>query len=186
MNRSLPIATSYATKTRRPQRSPDLLSELQAFGVRWVDPSGPGLSRSGGAGPSDHKAITLDHHTIMVPILNHASALSPYAAHVRAGGGSATLFRAGEPIADIAFPRQPRFYGLTTADGVPYWKIATLHAADVLATTVLQTCMRYGNRETACQFCAIGQSLAAKSTIPEKTPEQLAEVAAAAARLDGV
>jgi radical SAM protein (TIGR04043 family) len=154
--------------------------------VRWVDPSGPGLSRSGGAGPSDHKAITLDHQTVMVPILNHASALSPYSAQVRAGGGSATLFRAGEPIADITFPRQPRFYGLSTAEGVPYWKIATLHATDVLATTVLQTCTRYGNRETACQFCAIGQSLAAKSTIPEKTPAQLAEVALAAARLDGV
>ena len=154
--------------------------------MRWVDPKGPGLSRSGGAGPSDHKAITLDHQTVMVPILNHASALSPYAAHVRPGGGGATLLRAGEPIAEIAFPAQPRFYGLSTADGVPYWKIATLHATDVLATTVLQTCTRYGHRETACQFCAIGQSLAAKSTIAEKTPEQLAEVAAAAARLDGV
>jgi radical SAM protein (TIGR04043 family) len=69
---------------------------------------------------------------------------------------------------------------------VPYWKIATLHASDVLATTVLQTCTRYGNRETACQFCAIGQSLAAKSTVPEKTPQQLAEVARAAVELDGV
>src|SRR4051794_17551400 len=177
MNRSLPIATASATPTRKPRHSPELLSDLQAYGVRWVDEAGPGLSRSGGAGPSDHKAITLDHQTVMVPILNHASALSPYSAQVRAGGGSATLFRAGEPIADITFPRQPRFYGLSTAEGVPYWKIATLHASDVLATTVLQTCTRYGNRETACQFCAIGQSLAAKSTIPEKTPAQLAEVA---------
>jgi radical SAM protein (TIGR04043 family) len=162
------------------------LSELQALGMRWVDADGPGLSRSGGAGPSDHKAITLEHQTVMVPILNHASALSPYAAHVSASGAGATLWRAGEAIADITFPKQPRFYGLKTADGVPYWKLATLHAADVLATTVLQTCMRYGHRETACQFCAIGQSLAAKSTIPEKTPAQLAEVAKAAAELDGV
>jgi radical SAM protein (TIGR04043 family) len=90
------------------------------------------------------------------------------------------------PVAEIGFPRQPRFYALSTADGIPYWKIATLHASDVLATTVLQTCTRYGNRETACQFCAIGQSLAAKSTVPEKTPEQLAEVARAAVELDGV
>jgi radical SAM protein (TIGR04043 family) len=154
--------------------------------VRWIDPNGPGLSRSGGAGPSDHKAITLDHQTVMVPILNHASALSPYAAQVRSGGRSATLLLAGEPVAEITFPPQPRFYGLSTADGIPYWKIATLHATDVLATTVLQTCTRYGHRETACQFCAIGQSLAAKSTIAEKTPEQLAEVAAAAVLLDGV
>jgi radical SAM protein (TIGR04043 family) len=162
------------------------LSELQSYGVRWLDPIGPGLSRSGGAGPSDHKAITLDQQTVMVPILNHASALSPYVARVRGDGSGAVLLRGAEVVAEVSFPRTPRFYGLKTADGVPYWKIATLHARDVLATTVLQTCMRYGHRETACQFCAIGQSLAAKSTIPEKTPVQLAEVARAAAELDGV
>ena len=154
--------------------------------MRWVDERGPGLSRSGGAGPSDHKAVTLDHQTVMVPILNHASARSPYTAHVRGAGARAALYRDGELLAELSFPHQPRFYALATADGTPYWKIATLHAADVLATTVLQTCTRYGNRETACQFCAIGQSLAAKSTIPEKTPEQLAEVARAARDLDGV
>src|SRR6478735_5772743 len=119
MNRSLPLVTATATKTRRPRHSPELLSELQAFGVRWLDPSGPGLSRSGGAGPSDHKAITLDQQTIMVPILNHASALSPYAAQVLPGGRSATLLRGGEPVADLTFPHQPRFYALSTAAGVP-------------------------------------------------------------------
>jgi radical SAM protein (TIGR04043 family) len=154
--------------------------------MRWLDDSGPGLSRKGGAGPTDHKAITLEHQTIMVPILNHASALSPFAAQVRPDGKRAALLRDGEAIAEISFPHQPRFYGLSTAEGVPYWKIATLHASDVLATTVLQTCTRYGNRDTACQFCAIGRSLAAKSTIAEKTPAQLAEVASAAQRLDGV
>jgi radical SAM protein (TIGR04043 family) len=186
MNRSLPIATAAAKTTRPSLPSPELLSELQAFGVRWEDPHGPGLSRSGGAGPSDHKAITLDHQTVMVPILTHASSLSPYTAHVSSRGDGATLLRAGVPVAELTFPRQPRFYALSTADGIPYWKIATLHSTDVLATTVLQTCTRYGNRATACQFCAIGKSLAAKSTIPEKTPDQLAEVARAAAELDGV
>jgi len=164
---------------------PELLSELQAHGLRWIDPRGPGLSRAGGAGPSDHKAITLEYQTVMVPILNHPSALSPYSARVRTSGG-ATLYRGEEQIGEITFPVQPRFYALSTAEGIPYWKIATLHSTDVLATTVLQTCTRYGNRETACQFCAIGRSLAAKSTIPEKSPEQLAEVAEAAQRLDGV
>ncbi|HEY6081641.1 MAG TPA: MSMEG_0568 family radical SAM protein [Polyangiaceae bacterium] len=173
-------------KTAPLRHFPELLSELQALGVRWVDSNGPGLSRSGGAGPSDHKAVTLMHQTVMVPILNHASALSPYTAEVQSGGRSALLLRAGEPIAELGFPKQPEFYKLFTDQGVPYWKIATLHASDVLATTVLQTCTRYGHRETACQFCAIGQSLAAKSTIPEKTPAQLAEVASAAVRLDGV
>ena len=61
-----------------------------------------------------------------------------------------------------------------------------LHGRDVLATTVLQTCIRYQSRTKTCQFCAIGQSLAAGRTVARKTPAQLAEVAKAAVELDGV
>ena len=165
---------------------PELASELQALGMRWLDPEGPGLSRHGGAGPSDHKAVTVGGQTVMVPIFTHQAHRSPYAAEPKAGGASAWLVRDGVRVAELDFPRTPRFYAFSTADGVPYWKIATLHARDVLATTVLQTCTRYGNRETSCQFCAIGQSLAKKSTIAEKTPAMLAEVARAARDLDGV
>jgi radical SAM protein (TIGR04043 family) len=75
---------------------------------------------------------------------------------------------------------------MQTFDGVPYSHIATLHGSDVLATTVLQTCIRYESRKKTCKFCAIGQSLAAGRTIARKTPEQLAEVARAAVLLDGV
>lgn len=162
-----------------------MLAELQTLGVRWHSPSGPGLSRAGGAGPSDHKAISIDGQILMVPIFTHASLASPFVARVEADG-TAALSRAGRYLGQLRFPSTPRFYELSTADGVPYWKIARLHGEDVLATTVLQTCIRYGQRASSCQFCAIGQSLAAKQTIAEKTPEQLAEVAAAAARLDGV
>ena len=154
--------------------------------MRWVDGSGSGtgLARAGGAGPSDHKAVTIANQTVMVPILNHASQRSPYTAHVN--GGRALLLKGDDFIAEMAFPKKPRFYDRSTAEGIPYWKIATLHGEDVLATTVLQTCMRYGHRATSCQFCAIGESLAAKTTIAEKTPAQLAEVAKAAVELDGV
>jgi radical SAM protein (TIGR04043 family) len=182
MNRPLPIAPTRLP----PQRRLEVLSELQAFGVRWIHPGGPGLSRSGGAGPSDHKAVTLDGETVMVPIFTHGAAESPYEARVDAGGGFATLTRDGAPLGQLGFPKVPKFYARTTAEGVPYWKIARLHGDDVLATTVLQTCTRYGHRETSCQFCAIGQSLASKSTVAEKTPAQLAEVAQAAVDLDGV
>jgi radical SAM protein (TIGR04043 family) len=90
------------------------------------------------------------------------------------------------PIASIAFPKAPRFYERSTADGIPYSQIATLHGADVLATTVLQNCIRYESRRKTCKFCAIGQSLAAGRTIAHKSPQQLAEVARAAVELDGV
>lgn len=165
---------------------PQLLAELQSFGLRWADRAGPGLARKGGAGPSDHKAISLGNQTIMVPIFTHASGRSPYTVRVHEGGTRAVLERNGVALEEISFPEEPRFYSLGTREGIPYWKIARLHARDVLASTILQTCVRYGQRDTSCQFCAIGQSLAAKQTIAEKTPEQLAEVTHAAVTLDGV
>jgi radical SAM protein (TIGR04043 family) len=189
MKRSLPLLT-----TESPTLSPappaerltaDVLAELQALGVRWQSASGPGLSRAGGAGPSDHKAILLGGHTLMVPIFTHASLASPFVARA-SSDGTAVLARAGRFIGEIRFPSTPRFYELSTGDGTPYWKIARLHGTDVLATTVLQTCIRYGHRSSSCQFCAIGQSLAAKQTIAEKSPAELAEVAEAAVRLDAV
>ncbi len=97
--------------------------------------------------------------------------------------GRSRVLRDGEALAEVRFPQRPRFYDLTTAEGVPYSHIATLHGRDVLATTVLQTCIRYQSRTKTCQFCAIGQSLAAGRTIERKTPAQLAEVAKAAVEL---
>ena len=166
-----------------------LMTELQSFGLRLAEPASPHggvASRRGGAGPSDHKAVTVDGHTIMVPVHTSSAWNSPFVAQAPDASGRSTLTRGAIPIASIAFPKAPRFYGLHTADGVPYSHIATLHGADVLATTVLQTCIRYASRTKTCQFCAIGQSLAAGRTIAHKTPEQLAEVAKAAVELDGV
>ena len=162
------------------------MTELQSLGLRLADPAAGSPSRRGGAGPSDHKAVTVDGRTIMVPVHTGSAAQSPFQAEAPGADGSAVVRRGGEAVARIEFPRQPRFYKLQTFDGVPYWKIAQLHGADVLATTVLQTCIRYGRRSTSCQFCAIGESLAHGRTVNRKTPEQLAEVARAAVLLDGV
>ena len=164
----------------------DLITELQWLGMRLDDGIAGAPSRKGGAGPTDHKAVTLHGRTVMVPVHTNASRTSPFIARTPGADGSSTLEREGVRIGTISFPRQPKFYSLQTFDGVPYWKIAVLHASDVLATTVLQNCIRYQNRATTCQFCAIGQSLKAEKTIARKTPEQLAEVARAAVLLDGV
>ena len=163
-----------------------LITELQSHGLRLVDPSIGAAGRRGGAGPSDHKAVTVEGTTIMVPIYTDSAGQSPFAAQVDADTPGAMLERDATSLAPIEFPHQPQFYGLTTADGIPYWKIALLHSRDVLATTVLQTCKRYRDAATACQFCAIEKSLEGDRTVARKTPDQLAEVAAAAVRLDGV
>lgn len=182
-----------------------LITELQSLGLRVAD--GPGqaargpestdaadargqespawTSRRGGAGPTDHVAATIGGTTVMVPIHTDHAATSPYVARL-SSDGSGVVERAGRSLATVQLAKAPRFYALSTADGVPYPKIALLHGTDVLASTVLQTCIRYADPGAACTFCAIGQSLAAGRTVAKKTPEQLAEVAEAAARLDGV
>ena len=163
-----------------------LLSDLQTRGLRLIDTDAASFSRKGGAGPTDHKAVTVLGTTIMVPIHTRGAGASPYEATVPDGDGMSVLRSGEEIVCQVSFPAQPRFYGQQTSDGVPYWKIAQLHSRDTLATTVLQTCIRYGNAATKCQFCAIGESLKGGRTIPRKSAEQLAEVAEAAQRLDGV
>ncbi len=159
---------------------------MQSRGLRLADPDVGAPARRGCAGPTDHKAVTVDGRTVMVPVHTGGASESPFFATAPDADGTSRLQRGAIPIANISFPKTPRFYALQTFDGIPYWKIAQLHGADVLATTVFQTCVRYGNRLTACQFCAIGESLAGGRTINRKTPEQLAEVARAAVLLDGV
>ncbi len=167
-------------------RARDLITELQSRGLRLADPGAGAPSRRGGAGPSDHKAVTIDGHTVMVPVHTAPAFDSPFLADAPDAAGTSTLKHGSIPIAQITFPSTPRFYERETADGIPYSHIATLHGRDVLATTVLQTCIRYESRRKSCQFCSIGQSLAAGRTIAHKTPAQLAEVARAAVDLDGI
>ena len=163
-----------------------LINELQSFGVRLADGRAGAPSRRGGAGPSDHKAVTINGRTVMVPVHTAAAFDSPYSARRPDARGVAMIERDGAVVGRMSFPTQPRFTALQTFDGIPYGKIAVLHGRNVLATTVLQTCIRYQSRAKTCQFCAIGQSLAAGRTLAHKTPEQLAEVARAAVLLDGV
>ncbi|WP_298985634.1 MSMEG_0568 family radical SAM protein [uncultured Roseibium sp.] len=163
-----------------------LINELQTRGIRLVDPKAGHEARRGGAGPTDHKALTVDGVTVMVPVHTAPAFESPFLADAPGPDGRSNVLKEGSKVGTISFPGRPKFYDLETPDGVPYHQIATLHGRDVLATTVLQTCIRYQSRTKTCQFCAIGQSLAAGRTIAHKTPEQLAEVAKAAVELDGI
>ncbi|WP_019930376.1 MSMEG_0568 family radical SAM protein [Nocardia sp. BMG111209] len=146
--------------------------DLALRGIRVEVP----VRRRAGAGPSDDGHVLLGGVGAALPI----RADSPY--EIRGDRlllDGADLGIAVEPV------RRPRFYDLRTADGVAYEQIARLHGADVLATTVVQTCVRYA-ADQRCRFCSIEESLTAGNTVAVKRPEQLAEVAAAAVRLDGV
>ena len=153
----------------------ELRTQLAVHGLR----SRPAVGRVGGAGPSDDGHWALDGQAAALPVLED----SPF--ELREGG---VLTRDGVVVEDALLEPvlRPRFYDLTTADGIPYEQLARLHGTEVLATTVVQTCIRYTAEDTRCRFCTIEQSLRAGATTQVKTPEQLAEVAEAAVRLDGV
>lgn len=147
-------------------------AELAVRGVR----SETAVRRGPGAGPSDDGHLVIDGANAALPI-------DPGSPYVLRDG---RIFDADTDLGvDVRAVARPRFYDLTTADGVRYEQIALLHGADVLASTVVQTCIRYGEDER-CRFCSIEESLRSGSTVAAKTPAQLAEVAAAAVALDGV
>ena len=154
---------------------PQLRSELAVLGVR----SRPALSRPAGAGPSDDGHWVLDGIAATLPV----APSSPFELH--AGG---TLTRDGVVVEDAMLEPivRPRFYDMSTADGTPYEALARLHGTEVLATTVVQTCIRYTSEATRCRFCTIEESLRSGATVQVKRPELLAEVAKAAVELDGV
>jgi radical SAM protein (TIGR04043 family) len=155
----------------------DLRSELAVHGLRAAPP----VRRRAGAGPSDdgHWRLGDGGCSATLPLDRE----SPFA--VDADG---RLTRDGAVVQEAAFEpvQRPRFYDLKTDDGVAYEQLARLHGTDVLATTVVQTCTRYTSESTRCRFCTIEESLRAGATTQVKQPEQLAEVAEAAWRLDGV
>lgn len=156
----------------------DLVLRLQSEGLRA---HGRVEGRSGGAGPSDVGMLWVDGVALTLNADDQRATESPF--ELRPEGDGFALFEAGERRAAARPQTRPRFYDRSTADGIPYWKIALLHL-DSLASTVLQTCSYWGN-DDQCTFCGIGVSLASGRTIARKQPEQLAEVAVAAKELDG-
>ena len=160
-----------------------LAVELQSLGVRTSVPSAPGDTRAGGAGPSDAGFLWVDGAPLTVPVHGDYVSRSPYELVLGANGRAGTLFRDGDEVGRVTLHPRPKIYDLETADGVPYWKIGLMHL-DSFASTVFQRCVYWGT-DDQCHFCAIGTSLSSGRTIPVKTPAMLAEVAAAAARLDG-
>lgn len=155
-----------------------LILDLQTQGLRI---KAPFERRPGGAGPSDAGMIWVEGTPVTVPVDAAYVAASPYTLEAEDVGHG--IYRDGVRVAAATPAQRPRFYDMNTADGTPYWKLALMHL-DSLASTVMQTCAYWGN-DDQCRFCGIGVSLASGKTTKVKRPEQLAEVAVAAAELDG-
>ena len=177
------LTTSHPTVAPPPALSAlalaELLTALQSSGLRVEVPLN---ARAGGAGPADAGMLYIEGVQTTVPTSASYVETSPYALRGEDDGGWA-VYQGGERLATAALAPRPRYYDLTTADGIPYHQIALLHL-DSVASTVLQTCAYWGN-DDQCQFCGIGVTLAQGRTIAKKTPAMLAEVALAAKELDG-
>lgn len=146
--------------------------DLALLGIRGRPP----VSRTAGAGPSDDGHLVIDGLNAALP----RNPQSPFAFD-----GDRILFDGHDTGLDVEVIERPKFYDLTTVDGVRYEQLARLHGRNVLATTVVQTCIRY-SPDQRCRFCSIEESLRAGATTAVKRPAELAEVARAAVRLDGV
>lgn len=158
-----------------------LLVELQSLGVRVEDAGGDGLQvRRGGAGPGDAGFIYVRGLPLTVPMHASYASRSPYT--LRIADGVSELWYGDDLVGPVVLPPRPRIYDMATRDGIPYWKIALLHL-DSIASTVVQRCIYWGTHEQ-CHFCGI-ELTRGEQTIPVKTPDQLAEVAAAAKEHDG-
>jgi radical SAM protein (TIGR04043 family) len=134
------------------------------------------VHRTAGAGPSDDGHLVIDGLNAAIP----RNPLSPFVFD-----GSHVLLDGVDTGLNVEVIERPKFYELLTEDGVPYEKLAKLHGRNVLATTVVQTCIRYAP-EQRCRFCSIEESLRSGATTAVKRPDELAAVAEAAVRLDGV
>ena len=135
---------------------------------------------AGGAGPSDHRAVSLGGSTVMVPLRPAGRSPLPPAG-ARPGRGRAHAAAARRPAhsgLEVELPATPRFYALHHRGRHPLHEDRSAAQPPGAGLDGLQTCVRYNDPETACQFCAIGTSLAEGRTLARKTPAQLAEVAA--------
>lgn len=147
-------------------------ADLAVRGARMSAP----VSRRSGAGPSDDGHVSIAGNGATIPL----NPLSDFVID-----GDRVLLDGVETGVEVHPVARPKFYDLCTTDGVSYEKIARLHGTNVLATTVIQKCIRYSQSQR-CRFCTIEESLYAGDTVAVKSPDQIAEVAVAAVRLDGV
>ncbi len=159
----------------------EIITALQSLGIRVP---GAITGRTCGAGPAEGRAFLIDGMPVNVPISAPYVKASPFVLK-EDENDRFMLFKGDEPIGGVSVVPEPRFYRLIGSDGVSYRQIALLHGRNCLATTVLQRCVNWRTSQ-GCAFCGTELSLEKGTTIPQKSPSQLAAVAKAAAALDGV
>jgi radical SAM protein (TIGR04043 family) len=178
-NQPLPTAVASAVPPPSAVEVAQLLTALQSEGLRVEVPL---AARAGGAGPADAGMLYVEGVQTTVPTAAAYVARSPY---VLRGDddGSWGIWADGVRLAGASLAARPKYYDLTTDDGIPYWQIALLHLDSVASTCCRRA--RTGATRTSASSAASAVTLAQGRTIAKKTPAMLAEVALAAKQLDG-
>ncbi len=159
---------------------PEIITELQSFGLRLEGNASP---RKGGAGPAEGGTFLIEGIPVSCPSGGRYVSRSPYI--LREEDGHLRIFKNEKAVCHAHLIKKPKFHEYSTEEGIPYSKIALLHGKDCLATTVIQTCTYWDSSER-CRFCGIELSYRNNQTIKLKSPHQLSEVAVKAKELDSI
>ena len=94
-----------------------IITELQVNGISSTPKKG-NRGRKGGAGPSDHRALTIEGKTVMVPVYNHVSKNSNYLLSEEPDGEFILQNSEDSKIKELSTTQEPSFYSLKTKDGI--------------------------------------------------------------------
>ncbi len=97
---------------------------------------------------------------------------------VKADSGKYEIWENNAKFTDIVMMPRPRYYDMSTSDGIPMSDVAVIGEPDHLRSVLNQRC-GYQQIGKGCKFCAIESWWAGYM---DKTPAQVAEVAEAAYR----
>jgi biotin synthase-related radical SAM superfamily protein len=97
---------------------------------------------------------------------------------VKTDAGKYEIWENARKYTDVAFMPRPKYYDLTTWDGVPMSDVAVIGEPDHLRSVLNQKCY-YQQIGKSCKFCAIESWWAG---FMDKTPKHVAQVAEAACK----
>jgi len=126
---------------------------LQCLGIKS---EGVHRGRKGGAGPTGGRSMIFPNGTLgNVPLRGNFVRHSPYTLRdLDAGVYEIWHDLREESIMKVRFVPRPKFLDKFTTDGIPMWKLSSLHGADCVATTLNRYCFLWQDGKQ-CKFCSI-------------------------------
>jgi len=149
---------------------------LQCLGIKS---KGIPKGRKGGAGPTGGRSMIFPNGTIgNVPFRGNFVKYSPYTLkEVDTGVYEIWHDLREEALMKVKFVPRPKFYDKFTTDGIPMWKLSSLHGKDCVATTLDRHCYLWRTGQQ-CKFCSIEMAIKTHQgiSLARKKPRWFREV----------